>query len=115
MVARVTLWTCAVWGASAQPQASRPQFEVASIHPSAPGNIGAIRWLSGDRFSASKSTVMNLITYAFETPAPQVTGAPAWLTSDRFDISAKPETAIDGTPETNLHQVRSIESQKSQL
>lgn len=55
------------------------QFEVASIRPSAPGEVSDIRWLPGGRFSASKSTVMNLISFAFEMPAQQVTGVAAWL------------------------------------
>jgi uncharacterized protein (TIGR03435 family) len=89
-------------GAIAQSGEHRPEFEVASIKPSSPGEQGVIQWPPG-RFSASKTTVMNLINYAFEIPEPQVTGAPGWLTSERFDISALSGDRIERDPNAKLH------------
>ncbi len=86
---------------SAQSDKPRPQFEVASIKPSGPGEQGSIQWPRG-RFSASKSTVMNLIDYAYEVPEPEVQGAPGWLTSERFDISALSGDQVDGDPNADF-------------
>ncbi len=82
------------------------QFEVASIKPSAPGDVSNIHWLPGGRFVASKSTVMNLISFAFEMPAQQVAGVPAWLTSERFDISAKPDAPLADDPARDTPRTR---------
>ena len=74
---------------------SRPQVEVAAIHPSAPGqgDKGFVR-ISPGKFEVHNMTVRKLITIAYKFKAGDVIGGPAWLNSETFDITA---TAADMT------------------
>jgi len=71
-------------------------FEVASIKPSPPPEMGMMRVGSrggpgtGDptRFTASNFSLSNLVTLAYDLRPYQLT-APSWLNSERFDIVAK--------------------------
>ena len=87
-------------------QSPNSQFEVASIKPSGVAQVGTIEFPRGGRFRASKITVMNLVTYAFELPEKQVANAPSWLTSDRFDIVAVPANGGDPDTPDNGRQTR---------
>lgn len=77
----------------AQPQ-DRQCFEVASLklHP---GDItfSSDPSIRGRRVSATASTLLDLITYAYGMRYDQVTSAPAWAASDHYDLDAK---AADG-------------------
>ena len=73
-------------------QAPAPTYEVASIKPAAPGQIGRfIRPTPGGRLNANNITLKDLIQIAYRIQSFQVTGGPAWLGSDGFDIIAKAE------------------------
>ena len=77
------------------PAQTRPQVEVAAIHPSAPGQgpMGQIRLVPG-KFEAHNLTVRKLIYIAYKVKLTDVIGGPAWLNSDTYDITA---TAADMT------------------
>ena len=77
------------------PAQTRPQVEVAAIHPSAPGQgpMGQIHMAPG-RFEAHNLTVRKLIYIAYKVKLTDVLGGPAWLNSDTYDITA---TADDMT------------------
>src|SRR5258706_15278617 len=85
----------------AQQPDSALTFEVASIKPAAPPEMGMMRVGSrggpgtGDptRFTASNFSLSNLITTAYDLRPYQLT-APSWVNSERFDVVAKvPEGA----------------------
>jgi uncharacterized protein (TIGR03435 family) len=69
-----------------------PEFEVASIKPnhSADGRV-LMGMAPGGRFTATNTTVKQLIMTAYRIRAHQISGAPAWLDSEKYDIVAKPE------------------------
>lgn len=76
--------------------APKPSFEVISIKPSAPNNLG-IRGggARGDRYTMTGAPLRMLLQNAFQRPssgAPspqiQIVGGPAWIDSDRYDIQA---------------------------
>jgi uncharacterized protein (TIGR03435 family) len=78
----------------AQPAASGPQFEVASIKPSAPGQPGTfIRMAPGGRLNINNMPLKEMIVIAWRIQPFQILGGPAWMDSAHYDISAKPEDA----------------------
>jgi uncharacterized protein (TIGR03435 family) len=80
--------------------APKPQFEVASIKPSAPDQRGTfIRSAPGGRLNITNMPVKEMITLAWRIQPFQISGSPGWLDSVRFDISAKPE---DGSKQSDL-------------
>ncbi len=77
-----------------QPAASGPQFEVASIKPSAPGQPGMfIRMAPGGRLNINNMPLKEMIVMAWRIQPFQISGGPAWMDSAHYDISAKPEDA----------------------
>jgi uncharacterized protein (TIGR03435 family) len=77
---------------SAQAQASRPQFEVASVKQEPPGpNIGTgfVRPLAGGRLTAEKALLRVLIWNAYKVRDYQVVNGPDWINSTRYNIDAK--------------------------
>jgi uncharacterized protein (TIGR03435 family) len=74
---------------------TRPQVEVAAIHPSPPGqgDKGLVHIAPG-KFEAHNMTVRKLIYIAYKIKSSQILGGPAWLNSETFDITA---TAADMT------------------
>ena len=87
--------------------AQSPQFEVASIKPSAPPIGGRIRmqWRGGPGtddpglFTCENWPVSQLIVQAFDLKDYQISG-PDWMASTRFTISAK---IAEGTTEARFH------------
>ncbi len=81
-----------------QPAASGPQFEVASIKPSAPGQPGTfIRMAPGGRLNINNMPLKEMIVMAWRIQPFQISGGPAWMDSAHYDISAKPEDAAKRT------------------
>jgi bla regulator protein BlaR1 len=76
----------------AQSSAARPEFEVASVRPSA-GSDGRIfvQLLPGGGLRISGATLNFLLTLAYEVRSFQISGGTGWVNSDRFDIVAKPD------------------------
>jgi uncharacterized protein (TIGR03435 family) len=91
--ARVILMLAgSVAAASSQAQAPvvRPQFEVVSIKPRAPGATDfSVRLLPGGRLSAKNTTALNLILIAWGTRHYQLFGGPDCLRSDHFDVEGR--------------------------
>lgn len=98
----------------AQTPLAKPQFEVVSVKPTAPGSAlppmlrevmrnqgqpGAIAFTGSDRVRLRNSTLLDLIATAFSVRAAQVSG-PDWLSDQGFDIEAK---VPDGTPKEQLN------------
>jgi bla regulator protein blaR1 len=84
---------------------SRTTFEVASVRPSKPGNIGGIsvRFLPSGLYTASNMPLGLLIRNAYGIRLPlQLVDAPDWIESARFDISAK---AAVNQPSRELQQL----------
>jgi uncharacterized protein (TIGR03435 family) len=72
-----------------QPAAKRPEFEVASIKPSA-GSEG--RFMGTGRsgsFDAKNIPLKSLIAEAYRVKLFQVSGGPGWIESDGYDITAQ--------------------------
>ena len=71
------------------PAQTRPQVEVAAIHPSAPGqgDKGLIR-ISPGKFEAHNMTIHKLINIAYKVKPTEVIGGPAWLNTETYDITA---------------------------
>ena len=69
---------------------AQPQFEVASIKPSAPGATPAILSLRGT-YSVRGMTLRDYLRLAVydEIPDADISGGPSWIYSARFDIDAK--------------------------
>src|SRR5215469_13458875 len=72
---------------------SRPSFEAAEIHRSAPAlnpytfvSGGVLR---GERYDLRKATVLDMIQFAYGISPDSILGGPNWLEFDRFDIAAK--------------------------
>jgi len=94
--------------------AQEPQFEVASIKPSAPGSRGpTIYNPTPVRFAISSITTNGLIAYAYDVREFQVSGGPKWAESDEFDIVAKPQGAAND--ERILAMVRGLLAERFNL
>jgi uncharacterized protein (TIGR03435 family) len=82
----------------------RPEFEVATIRPSAQsltdGATAGVR-IDGAQFRSSTLTLKDYIGMAYRVKLYQISG-PDWIGSDRFDISA---TLPAGTPTTELPEM----------
>jgi len=67
--------------------AADPQFEVATIRPSAGGPGGFAPGVRNGRFYTTESSLKTLIGYAYLIPDIQISG-PGWIDSQFFDITA---------------------------
>ena len=74
---------------------ARPEFEVASIKPSAPDARGTfIRPSPSGLLNITNMSVQELIMLGWRVQPFQISGGPGWLGSARYDISAKAQTAF---------------------
>jgi uncharacterized protein (TIGR03435 family) len=91
-----------------------PQFEVASIKPSAPGARGpTIYNPTHERFAIESITAKGLIAYAYDVRDFQISGGPNWLGSVEYDIVAKPEG--DASGERILAMTRNLLAERFNL
>ncbi len=68
---------------------SQPAFEVASIKPTDPANVGNQMFSQpGGRFRGINATLKSLIRYAYDIDDEQIIGAAGWMESAGFDIAA---------------------------
>ncbi len=81
-----------------------PGLEVATIKPSAPSGPGENFGFEGRRFSTTRTTINDLIAFAYGLHSRQIIGAPTWFATDPYDISGVPDVA--GEP--NLKQYRAM-------
>ncbi len=77
--------------ASAKLFAQKPEFDVASIHPSAPVGMSYSTHIntSEGTLRTQNTTLFDLIVFATKGQPYQVSGGPAWVKDARFDVSAK--------------------------
>jgi uncharacterized protein (TIGR03435 family) len=93
---------------------TKPQFEVASIKPSAstiPG--GQIQWNAGS-LRVTNMTLKELVQQAWDVQDFQVAGAAGWIDSTRFNISAKPSARTTNWKE-NAPLLQSLLADRFQL
>jgi len=77
---------------SQAPAAPTPQFDVASIKPSAPDQRGMrISSSPGGTLNITNLPLKEMIMIAWSVQPFQISGGPAWIESLRYDISAKPD------------------------
>jgi uncharacterized protein (TIGR03435 family) len=85
----------AAWGQ----QPARPEFEVATIRPSAPSpeaTVTAGERMVGDQVRWVSLTLKNFIATAYRMKPYQISG-PDWIFSDRFDIAATIPAGVSTT------------------
>jgi uncharacterized protein (TIGR03435 family) len=94
---------------------SAPQFEVASVRPSPPGNVnGGSGGHSGKgRLAMNNVTLKRCIIGAYGIGPNEIAGGPDWLDTDHFDIAAKAEKPV-GDSELML-MLRELLSQRFKL
>jgi bla regulator protein blaR1 len=86
----------------AQPIATSalPEFEVASIKPSAPDSNLKVDFAPGGKLFITDATLRFLIKIAYDIGDDQLAGGPGWIGSKRFDLAATPERSLGGDPKT---------------
>lgn len=73
---------------SASPDAN-VSFRKVKIKSHKPGDAGMYGFeLSGQNFTAHNTSLLDLISYAYEVQAKQVAGGPDWIDKYRYDIAA---------------------------
>jgi uncharacterized protein (TIGR03435 family) len=80
---------------------ANPNFDVATIKPSAPDAKGKGFGFRGGHFVTFNTNVNDLIAFAYGLHAKQIVDGPAWFGVDLFDIEGKPDA--EGRP--NLKQM----------
>ena len=76
----------------AQASAAPASFEVATIKPSDPNEIGGMLGFNRDKFMTKGQTVKALIKFAYNLnfgTDQQISGGPSWIGLTKFDIQAK--------------------------
>jgi bla regulator protein BlaR1 len=86
----------------AQPVATGtlPEFEVASIKPSAPDSSLKVEFAPGGKLFITNATLRFLIKIAYDIGDDQLAGGPGWIGSKRFDLAATPERNLGGDPKS---------------
>jgi uncharacterized protein (TIGR03435 family) len=106
--------------AFAQPQATPPAFEVASVKSAVPGTTGGrIQFLPGGRFTATNVPLNYLIQQLYQVRDFQIVGAPNWMAiiadgyNARYEIQAKGD---ESATEAQLREmVKALLSERFQL
>jgi bla regulator protein BlaR1 len=75
-----------------------PEFEVASIKPSAPDSSLRVNFAAGGKLFITNATLRFLIKIAYDVGDDQLAGGPGWIGSKRFDLAATPERPLGGDP-----------------
>lgn len=81
-----------------------PSFEVATIKPSKPDEPGKAFLVRGDQFKTVNTTMVDLISFAYDVQQKQIVGGPDWMSTAKFDIDAKPD--VPGSP--NREQLKTM-------
>ena len=95
-VTSTILMTFACGAASGQPLEARPQFEVASVKPSAPAEqrsglrrtTGGVRTPDPILFICDSCTLSDLVMSAYHIQPYQLS-SPSWMESERFTVNAR--------------------------
>ncbi len=83
---------------------AHPAFEVATIKPSSPSEVGGNIRLGGHEVRLDNQSVVDLIAFAYSLHKKQIIGLPNWLNEAHFDIQG--ESNIIAIP--NLTQVQEM-------
>jgi bla regulator protein blaR1 len=75
-----------------------PEFEAASIKPSAPDSNLKVDFASGGKLFITNATLRFLIKIAYDVGDDQLAGGPGWIGSKRFDLAATPDRPLGGDP-----------------
>lgn len=78
--------------------------EVATVKPSAPDARGRLYTMRGELVLSINTSLINLITFAYDLHERQVIGAPSWNDSEKFDLTIKPN--LPGQP--NIAQMKKL-------
>ena len=78
------------------PADADPGFEVSAVKPSRPETQGRGVMVRGGQVMTINTSLMNLISIAFNANETQILGASSWMQTERFDITGKPD--VGGTP-----------------
>lgn len=76
-----------------------PEFEVASIKPSAPDANLKVVFAPGEKLFITNATLRFLIKIAYDIGDDQLAGGPGWISSKRFDLVATPGSPLGGDPQ----------------
>jgi uncharacterized protein (TIGR03435 family) len=79
--------------AAAQASITSGDFEVATIKPSEQGASGRGFGMHGAHFFTLHTSVIDMVSWAWDLQRKQIAGAPAWAESEKFDIAALPEVS----------------------
>jgi len=93
-VTEAASWTIPPAPPKVEPMAKTadPGFEVATIKPSKPDQQGRMITLRGGNVVTVNTSLIALISFAYDLQPKQIEGAPAWAEPDKFDITGKPDT-----------------------
>jgi bla regulator protein BlaR1 len=75
-----------------------PEFEAASIKPSAPDSNLKVDFAAGGKLFITNATLRFLIKIAYDIGDDQLAGGPGWIASKRFDLAAIPDRPLGGDP-----------------
>jgi uncharacterized protein (TIGR03435 family) len=98
----LTLATVLVVPGNSQPSSDKPKFEAADVHASAPAATNDGFSLRPGRSEFHGSTLLQMISTAYEVEPMKVFGGPPWLGVSHFDITAK---AAAGSSKHALNQM----------
>jgi uncharacterized protein (TIGR03435 family) len=83
---------------------ANPSFDIATIKPSKPDQQGKGFTIRGRSFITINTSLVDLITFAYNLHPKQIIGLPAWTATDNYDLDAIPDTP--GVP--NEKQLKSM-------
>jgi uncharacterized protein (TIGR03435 family) len=66
-------------------------FEVATIRPSKPEAVGPNYLVQGHRIATMKTSLNDLISFAYGVHTKQVAGGQDWMDTEKYDLLAEPE------------------------
>jgi uncharacterized protein (TIGR03435 family) len=78
-------------GAQTPAMEAGSSFEVATIRPSAPGEVARGLGWDGRHFSARFTTISQMVQFAYNLQEKQIVDAPAWMDTATYDIEAQAE------------------------
>lgn len=101
----------------AQSQTAAPRsFEVASIKPSEPGQMGTRLMIApGGNFNAKNATPQMLVEFAYNIRDFQISNAPGWLKSEHYDVTAKGDDGGSPNPDALRQMVQSLLAERFKL
>lgn len=74
------------------PANAQVHLEVATVKPAAPDARGRLYTFRGDNVMSINTSVINVVTFAYDLHERQVSGLPGWASDLKWDITIKPDT-----------------------